>query len=289
MTARVLQALEALDRHSFDRVDSSNTLDVLQSKIFPAVSGSKSGEPLTVEQVTQLAKQDEPLVKLLCQWAVSDQRYGEHRALAAALLLEKRQADLVAAVEGDGPAGADENETEENSSPAGAASSSTGIATTTATVPQPVYQSFLIKFLDTEAPTLTETSAVHGNRTPVVFASLVHLFYELVKHDVFSHDAYMCSLISRGDLLSVTSANGSAATGAASTGPVQLGGGPPPNTSVSTMGGFQMGGMHDLRSEMDDSKIDDDLDKLLQHIKEEQQINVMVNVLSKPNLFPFAS
>ena len=34
--------------------------------------------------------------------------------------------------------------------------------------------------------------------------------------------------------------------------------------------------MHDLRSEMDDSKIDDDLDKLLQHIKEEQQIVMVI-------------
>ena len=35
-----------------------------------------------------------------------------------------------------------------------------------------------------------------------MFGNLVHLFYELVRNDVFSHDAYMCTLISRGDLLS---------------------------------------------------------------------------------------
>lgn len=34
-----------------------------------------------------------------------------------------------------------------------------------------------------------------------MFGNLVHLFYELVRNDVFSHDAYMCTLISRGDLL----------------------------------------------------------------------------------------
>lgn len=37
------------------------------------------------------------------------------------------------------------------------------------------------------------------NRT--TFTNLVHLFSELIRHDVFSHDAYMCTLISRGDLL----------------------------------------------------------------------------------------
>jgi mediator of RNA polymerase II transcription subunit 12 len=49
----------------------------------------------------------------LCQWAVSDQRYGEHRAIAAALLLEKRQMDLVALTESDAVGGED-NDTDEN-------------------------------------------------------------------------------------------------------------------------------------------------------------------------------
>ena len=33
------------------------------------------------------------------------------------------------------------------------------------------------------------------------FRNLILLFHELIQHDVFSHDAYMCTLISRGDLL----------------------------------------------------------------------------------------
>lgn len=32
------------------------------------------------------------------------------------------------------------------------------------------------------------------------FVNLVLLFSEFTRHDVFSHDAYMCTLISRGDL-----------------------------------------------------------------------------------------
>lgn len=42
----------------------------------------------------------------------------------------------------------------------------------------------------------------------VQFTNLVHLFAELTRHDVFSHDAYMCTLISRGDLLSAPNING---------------------------------------------------------------------------------
>jgi len=33
-----------------------------------------------------------------------------------------------------------------------------------------------------------------------MFTNLVHLFSELIRHDIFSHDVYMCTLISRGDL-----------------------------------------------------------------------------------------
>ena len=41
----------------------------------------------------------------------------------------------------------------------------------------------------------------------VEFVNLVLLFCEFIRHDVFSHDAYMCTLISRGDL-SVTASTG---------------------------------------------------------------------------------
>ena len=37
---------------------------------------------------------DEPIVNLLCEWAVSTQRTGEHRAIVVAKLLEKRQNEL---------------------------------------------------------------------------------------------------------------------------------------------------------------------------------------------------
>ena len=44
---------------------------------------------------------------------------------------------------------------------------------------------------------LAERSDRH---TKEAFSNLILLFCELIDHDVFSHDAYMCTLISRGEL-----------------------------------------------------------------------------------------
>ena len=56
------------------------------------------------------------------------------------------------------------------------------------------FQAQLFNYLDNDAPSLP--------RRQQEFSNLVLLFYELIYHDVFSHDQYMCQLISRGDLLS---------------------------------------------------------------------------------------
>lgn len=107
----------------------------------------------------------------------------------------------------------------------------------------PVFQDVLLQFLDTQAPTLSESprcvrllsdphnfsfhqpvhiysepfaegaptlnysnppsrhAAEPGNESErVEFSNLVLLFCELIRHDVFSHNIYMCTLISRGDL-----------------------------------------------------------------------------------------
>ena len=54
-----------------------------------------------------------------------------------------------------------------------------------------VFQSQLFQYLDGDAPTLEKKPE---------FSHLVLLFFELICHDVFSHDSYLCHLISRGDL-----------------------------------------------------------------------------------------
>jgi len=52
---------------------------------------------------------------------------------------------------------------------------------------------------------VTEENATVDNRQ--AFANLISLFTELIRHEVFSHDVYVCTLISRGDLLSSNSWN----------------------------------------------------------------------------------
>lgn len=91
---------------------------------------------LDLSSFFQAAQQDEAVVQILCEWAVSSQRSGEHRAMAVAKLLEKRQNDLVTG-EADGP---DEKDS---------VSSANGVLTGL-----PVFQTLLMKFLDNDAPIL---------------------------------------------------------------------------------------------------------------------------------------
>lgn len=121
----------------------------------------------------------------------------------------------------------------------------------------PIFQGILLRFLDS-APVLEE----NGNtQNKAQFKNLIHLFSELIRNDVFSHDAYMCTLISRGDLLN----------------------GAPPNLSTNMTGKHMSNtgaGDDDFFSEIDfkppkmeefdDSNVDDDLEKLIQNIKDGQ-------------------
>lgn len=52
---------------------------------------------------------------------------------------------------------------------------------------------------------MTEESPTVDNRQ--AFANLISLFTELIRHEVFSHDVYVCTLISRGDLQSSSNWN----------------------------------------------------------------------------------
>lgn len=182
-TTKVLNALDALDRHSFDKTDPTNNLDTLYAKIFttPVVpkDGPAQGE-IRIENVRlistnfetlsdgftqvmakiliykflvyclrcnliahskswffsfQIIEEDEPIVEILCEWAVSSVRYGEHRAMAVAMLLEKRQAHLT----GDNG----DNDDKDSVSSGNAIQNSL-----------PIFQGLLMKFLDNDAPIL---------------------------------------------------------------------------------------------------------------------------------------
>ncbi|XP_048397889.2 mediator of RNA polymerase II transcription subunit 12-like protein isoform X1 [Stegostoma tigrinum] len=176
--SKVLHTLEVLDRHCFDRSDSSNSLDSLYHKIFGTSQSKDSQE--------QIAPNDEAVVTLLCEWAVSCKRCGKHRAMAVAKLLEKRQAEFEAERCGESEV-LDEKESISSVSLTGSS--------------LPVFQNILLRFLDTQAPVLID---LNNENEKAEFVNLVLLFCEFIRHDVFSHDAYMCTLISRGDLTSVT-------------------------------------------------------------------------------------
>ncbi|XP_069603385.1 mediator of RNA polymerase II transcription subunit 12 isoform X3 [Ranitomeya imitator] len=171
---RVLHTLEVLDSHSFEKSDFSNNLDSLYNRIFGLGLGKDGHE---------ISPDDDAVVALLCEWAVSCKRYGHHRALVVAKLLEKRQMEIEAERCGDSEA-VDEK---------GSVSSGSLSALSS----PPVFQDVLLQFLDTQAPVLTDPTN-EGER--VEFFNLVLLFCELIRHDVFSHNVYMCTLISRGDL-----------------------------------------------------------------------------------------
>uniref|UniRef100_A0A8C4ER35 Mediator complex subunit 12 n=1 Tax=Dicentrarchus labrax TaxID=13489 RepID=A0A8C4ER35_DICLA len=172
---RVLHTLEVLDNHSFEKSDFNNSLDSLYNRIFGS-GQSKDGH--------EMSPDDDAVVTLLCEWAVCCKRSGRHRAMVVAKLLEKRQAEIEAE-----RCGESEVVDEKGSVSSGSLSAAT----------LPVFQDVLLQFLDTQAPTLTEP----GNESErVEFSNLVLLFCELIRHDVFSHNIYMCTLISRGDLAS---------------------------------------------------------------------------------------
>uniref|UniRef100_A0A4W3IA15 Mediator complex subunit 12 n=1 Tax=Callorhinchus milii TaxID=7868 RepID=A0A4W3IA15_CALMI len=172
---RVLHTLEVLDSHSFEKSDFNNSLDSLYNRIFGS-GQNKDGH--------EMLPDDDAVMTLLCEWAVSCKRSGRHQAMVVAKLLEKRQAEIEAERCGESEV-VDEK---------GSVSSG---SLTTASVP--VFQDVLVQFLDTQAPMLTDPSS---ESEKAEFANLVLLFCELIRHDVFSHNVYMCTLISRGDLAS---------------------------------------------------------------------------------------
>ncbi|KAM6443082.1 mediator of RNA polymerase II transcription subunit 12-like protein isoform 3-T3 [Liasis olivaceus] len=132
--SRVLHTLEVLDRHCFDRSDSSNSMESLYNKIFWGNHNKDNQE---------VAPNDEAVITLLCEWAVSSKRSGKHRAMAVAKLLEKRQAEIEAERCGEVEI-LDEKESISSASLAGSS--------------LPVFQNVLLRFLDTQAPSLSSRS-----------------------------------------------------------------------------------------------------------------------------------
>ncbi|XP_059617864.1 mediator of RNA polymerase II transcription subunit 12 isoform X2 [Phlebotomus argentipes] len=265
---RILSTLDALDSHCFDRMDTSNSLETLYVRIFPSSAssvasggsngGSKDHSSVSEGKETKVEydpNQDAPIIKILCEWAVSWQRWGEHRAMAVAWLLDKRQTEVTSSNENEATNG--------NSDDKDSISSGAGVNGS------PVFQKILMNFLDNDAPVLEENGNPQ-NRSQ--FTNLVHLFSELIRHDVFSHDGYMCTLIARGDLttkgISATQPHTNVIPPGPISNPTKASPGMHPGLDEDVFAGIEF---KSKIEEFDDSNVDDDLDKLLQHIKSDQQ------------------
>lgn len=301
---QLLTVLDALDRHCFDRVDSTNSLDILYGKIFPLANVASnndtiSGNEVEAKNVTEAINSDEPIIKLLCEWSVTPKRSGEHRALVVAKLLEKRLSEITTDKEGDIPEKDSENSFNSNNVTAKNSVPNSSIQPGT-----PIFQNLLLNFLDTQAPVYEEKTANSNFESKQAFSNLILLFGELIRCDVFSHDLYMCTLISRGQfanspvgsLLSQTSVPKSSVheetslagfvpnlSGASDLAPHMSGldgTNVQRSTSQSSLPMFDPVSNHpnqsqqsDLRWDapsmdaIDDAHLDADLDKLLQHIK----------------------
>ncbi|XP_067647915.1 mediator of RNA polymerase II transcription subunit 12 isoform X2 [Eurosta solidaginis] len=255
--SHVLTILDYLDTHCFDRRDNENNIDSLYLKIFPTNDTKYNDSESKEKIISYNPETDASTVKILCEWAVSNQRWGEHRAIAVATLLDKRQIEVTSVLENDQPHAS--NGSDEKDSINSVVGLIGGL---------PVFQSVLMDFLDRDAPVCDENSSVQSRAQ---FTNLVHLFSTLIRFDVFSHNAYMHTLISRGDLLreiSITqleNVNRNESISVCGTGSVE-------NKHSPHNFDDEFASTLDFKhSEFDDSNVDDDLGKLLQNIKEKGQ------------------
>ncbi|KAI1305889.1 Mediator of RNA polymerase II transcription subunit 12-like protein [Halotydeus destructor] len=298
VTSKLLSILDSLDKHAFDRWDEKNSIDGLYSKLFQQISVA----PANDKEVQGVLTEDETVVKLLCEWAVTTKRSGEYRALVVAKLLERRQSEILP------------DKVVEMADDSDSANPAKSVSTTIAA--NYVFQNMLMTFLDHQAPVLDEKHPTPDNR--VSFSNLVMLFGEFIRCDVFSHDTYMCTLISRGIFSSppmastqISETKGPSVDNSLSelipsmqsapSSSSQFGSNVDSNMShsQSSLPMFDpVPGHHrndqqlswDMgpkpAADMDDAGLDADLDKLLQNIKQGQQ-NAMNDqsdiLLSEPN------
>jgi len=144
----------------------------------------------------------------------------------------------------------------------------------------------------------------------------VNLFSALIRHDVFSHDAYLCTLVARGDLSAVPPATSTAIVPPSSVQPIPSVATPGPSSQAGPTTPASVSSItpsttprHDAMDDrgplfpplprmtdiprqpdfVDDPNIDDDLDRLLQHITQEQQNMDQVGFKYEYRLFRFSA
>lgn len=324
---KLLTVLDSLDRQCFDKVEANNSLDTLYPKIFSSIgsnSTNASKEDESSQSMSDILAEDEPIVRLLCEWAVTTKRTGEHRALVVAKLLEKRQSELTAEKDIEMSEESDSNgEANGNANPSllnnlngnstlnsPVKESITANKPTDSSISLPIYQNLLLNFLDTQAPVYEDKIGLNSADNKQAFSNLILLFGELIRCDVFSHDLYMCTLISRGQFSNSPNTSllpNNASTKSASEEPSLAGFVPNLSTNNDLPNHNHLGGLtnglqksqsssslpmfgidplsnntsQNSQTNWDsigpadiDENLDEDLDKLLQHIKAGQSQNM---------------
>ncbi|XP_065193294.1 mediator of RNA polymerase II transcription subunit 12-like protein [Sycon ciliatum] len=130
----------------------------------------------------------------MCEWAVTSQRRGPHRALVVARLLRMRDTSFRKAEATENIEAEHEEDEEEDGDDA--ASSILSVAGNA----QP-FQAMLLLFLDLRAPALVG-GADYSTDNDSAFCRILHLFAEFIQQGLFSFEKYICTLVARGDLLS---------------------------------------------------------------------------------------
>jgi hypothetical protein len=183
----ILSVLECLDEQHYTKCGALNTV----------ASILKSLKPLMVNCQTQ-AKNNQ-YVMLLCQWAISPHRDGQHRPLVSAMLIKYQHDELVKKFHGSmGGKACDHGE--DLMDFASSLYDSVGEEGGTKKTSHYPFQDVLIKFLDTHAPPWRGASRHATGENP--FFLLMILFGELMQMGVFSYSSYLSTLIARGDIVS---------------------------------------------------------------------------------------
>jgi mediator of RNA polymerase II transcription subunit 12 len=161
--SRVLSVLEILDEFKEEKY----LLDTVYNKIY---SNPFKNEPITTEIETEV-------IHLMCDWAITTRRHGVYRAFFIARLLERRQYELKIIRLSE----IDEKES----------------TTSSSNIQINPFQFALTEYLLKKAPFIDDTLSNDFDMN-VSFASLVMLFSEFIRLNLFSPMQFMCNLVAHG-------------------------------------------------------------------------------------------
>ena len=164
--SRVLAVLEILDELKEDKY-------LLESAYNRIYGNTPKLESLTNEIEIEV-------IHLMCDWAITTRRHGVYRAVFIARLLERRQNDLK---------NQRNLEVNENSEDKEISNSPMNL--------NYCFQSALNDYLLKKAPYI-DTSQANDSQLSTSFASLVMLFSEFIRLNIFSPMQFMCNLVAHG-------------------------------------------------------------------------------------------